>query len=50
MYISDLDDMTDFEFCEFHKNTKTWIFDSETFFFQRKNSFITHLGLLFIKE
>ena len=49
MYISDLDDMTDFEFCEFHKNTKTWT-DSETFFFQRKNSFITHLGLLFIEE
>ena len=49
MYFFDLDDITDFEFCQFHKNTKTWI-DSDTFFFQWKNSFITHLGLLFIKE
>ena len=25
MYSSDLDDITDFEFSEFIKNTKTWI-------------------------
>ena len=49
MYINDLDNITDFEFCEFHRTTETWI-DRETFFFQRKNSFITHVGLLFIKE
>lgn len=34
------DDVTDFEICLFHKNTKTWILERETYFFLEIKTFI----------
>ena len=39
---NDYDDVTDFEICEFHKNTKSRYLENETFFLQIKKSLITH--------
>lgn len=45
------DDVTDFEICLFHKNTKTWILERETYFFlEIKHSLIAHEGLVIEKK